>query len=292
VKLLHTSDWHLGRYFHQQSLLSDQAHVLEQIIQIATAEAVDAVIIAGDIYDRSLPPAEAVRLLDETLHRLISDHDIPVIMISGNHDGPDRLGFAARQLRESGLTIVSSFDAMREPVVLADEHGKVAVWCMPYNDPAHVADFFKETIKDYQTAHERLVQDIEEQQQALGLQDARQVLVSHCYLAGATESESERPLSIGGADRVDAAAFRTFDYVALGHLHQPQYKGEEWIRYSGSILKYSFSEHQQKKSVSLVTLDQQGFAGVTLVPLNALRDVRILTGRSEEHTSELQSRPH
>lgn len=282
MKLLHTSDWHLGRYFHQQSLLSDQAHVLEQIIQIATAEAVDAVIIAGDIYDRSLPPAEAVRLLDETLHRLISDHDIPVIMISGNHDGPDRLGFAARQLRESGLTIVSSFDAMREPVVLADEHGKVAVWCMPYNDPAHVADFFKETIKDYQTAHERLVQDIEEQTQALGLQDARHVLVSHCYLDGANESDSERPLSIGGADRVDAAAFRNFDYVALGHLHQPQYKGEEWIRYSGSILKYSFSEHQQKKSVTLVDMDKQGFAGVRLIPLKAQRDVRILTGTFNE----------
>lgn len=282
MKLLHTSDWHLGRYFHQQSLLQDQAHVLEQIIQIATAEAVNAVIIAGDIYDRSLPPADAVRLLDETLHRLISDHDIPVIMISGNHDGPDRLGFAARQLRESGLTIVSSFDAMREPVVLADEHGKVAVWCMPYNDPAHVADFFKETIKDYQTAHERLVQDIEEQTQALGLQDARHVLVSHCYLDGASESDSERPLSIGGADRVNAAAFRNFDYVALGHLHQPQYKGEEWIRYSGSILKYSFSEHQQKKSVTLVDMDKQGFAGVRLIPLKAQRDVRILTGTFNE----------
>lgn len=282
MKLLHTSDWHLGRYFHQHSLLSDQAHVLEQIIQIATAEAVDAVIIAGDIYDRSLPPAEAVRLLDETLHRLISEHDIPVIMISGNHDGPERLGFGARHLREAGLTIVSSFDAMRVPVVFENEHGKVAIWCMPYNDPAHVADFFKETIKDYQTAHERLVQDIEAQQQALGLQDARHVLVSHCYLDGASESDSERPLSIGGADRVNAAAFRNFDYVALGHLHQPQYKGEEWIRYSGSILKYSFSEHQQKKSVTLVDMDKQGFAGVRLIPLKAQRDVRILTGTFNE----------
>lgn len=282
MKLLHTSDWHLGRYFHQQSLLQDQAHVLEQIIHTATTEAVDVVLIAGDVYDRSLPPADAVRLLDETLHRLISEYGIPVIMISGNHDGPERLGFGARQLRDSGLTIVSSFDAMRIPVVLEDEHGKVAFWCMPYNDPAHVADFFKEDIKNYQTAHERLVQDIDEQKQALGLMDARHVLISHCYLDGASESESERPLSIGGADRVDASAFRNFDYVALGHLHQPQYKGEQWIRYSGSILKYSFSEHQQKKSVSLVELDGEGFAGVELVLLNALRDVRILSGKFDE----------
>lgn len=282
MKLLHTSDWHLGRYFHQQSLLPDQAHVLKQIVATAVAEQVDAVVIAGDVYDRSVPPADAVRLLDETLHSLLSEHSIPVIMISGNHDGAERLGFGARQLRDSGLTIVSSFEQMQRPVLLEDEHGPLAIWCMPYNDPAQVADFYGEDIKDYQTAHERLVQDIQEQQGALDLEQARHVLVSHCYLDGGNESDSERPLSIGGADKVDPMTFRAFDYVALGHLHQPQYKGEKWIRYSGSILKYSFSEHQQKKSVTIVSFDKEGYAGVHLVPLQAKRNVRVVSGSMQE----------
>lgn len=282
MKLLHTSDWHLGRYFHQHSLLADQAYVLEQIVQIAVAEQVTAVIIAGDLYDRSVPPAEAVQLLDRCLHQLIEQHGIPVIIISGNHDGPERLGFAARQLRDTGLYIVSSFRAMREPVLLTDEYGTVAVWCMPYNDPADVADFYRQEIKSYQAAHEHLIADIQEQKKQQGLLAARHVLVSHCYLDGASESDSERPLSIGGADRVTAATFADFDYVALGHLHQPQYKLEPWIRYSGSILKYSFSEHQQKKSVTLVRLNEEGFAGVELIPLRARHDVRVIKGEFED----------
>ncbi|MCH8492128.1 MAG: exonuclease SbcCD subunit D [Idiomarina sp.] len=278
MKILHTSDWHLGRYFHQQSLLDDQRYVLAQVEQHVREQKPDAVIVAGDIYDRSLPPAEAVKLLDDTLHTLVHELAVPVIMISGNHDGADRLGFGARQLRQAGLSIVTSFAEMLNPVMFTDSHGEVAVWCMPYNDPNLVADYFQVPVNGYQHAHELLVAAIEERKQELGLSQARHVLVSHCFLDGGSESESERPLAMGGADKVAPSTFAEFDYVALGHLHQPQYKGAEHIRYSGSLLKYSFSEHQQRKSVSLVELDKDGFAGVELLPLTAKRNVRRIAG--------------
>ncbi|EGN75102.1 exonuclease SbcD [Idiomarina sp. A28L] len=282
MKILHTSDWHLGRYFHQQSLLDDQRFVLAQIEKYVDEQKPDAMIVAGDIYDRSLPPAEAVKLLDDTLHRLVHELKVPVIMISGNHDGADRLGFGARQLRQAGLSIITSFTEMLNPVMLKDEHGEVAVWCMPYNDPNLVADYLQTEVKGYQHAHELLVAKIEQAKETLGLTKARHVLVSHCFLDGGSESDSERPLSIGGADKVSPKTFADFDYVALGHLHQPQYKSAEHIRYSGSLLKYSFSEHQQNKSVTLVTLDDSGFAGFDLLPLKAKRNVRRLSGKFEQ----------
>ncbi|RUO38570.1 exonuclease sbcCD subunit D [Aliidiomarina shirensis] len=282
MKILHTSDWHLGRYFHQQSLLDDQRFVLAQIEKYVEEQKPDAVIVAGDIYDRSLPPGEAVKLLDDTLHTLVHELKVPVIMISGNHDGADRLGFGARQLRQAGLSIVTSFTEMLNPVVLHDEHGEVAVWCMPYNDPNLVADYLQKEVKGYQHAHELLVAEIEQAKEELGLTKARHILVSHCFLDGGSESDSERPLSIGGADKVSPKTFAGFDYVALGHLHQPQYKSAEYIRYSGSLLKYSFSEHQQNKSVTLVALDEKGFAGFELLPLTAKRNVRRLSGKFEE----------
>lgn len=281
MKILHTSDWHLGRYFHQQSLLDDQRYVLAQVEQHVREQKPDAVIVAGDIYDRSLPPAEAVKLLDDTLHTLEHELAVPVIMISGNHDGADRLGFGSRQLRQAGLSIVTSFAEMLNPVMLQDNYGEVAVWCMPYNDPNLVADYLQTEVTGYQHAHELLIAAIEQRKQELKLGEIRHVLVSHCFLDGGSESDSERPLAMGGADKVAPSTFADFDYVALGHLHQPQYKGAEHIRYSGSLLKYSFSEHQQRKSITMVELNEQGFTGVELLPLTAKRNVRRISGEFE-----------
>lgn len=282
MKILHTSDWHLGRYFHQQSLLDDQRFVLAQITQYIREHKPDTVIIAGDIYDRSLPPADAVKLLDDTLHSWVHELKVSVTMISGNHDGADRLGFGSRQLRHAGLNIITSFQEMLNPVLHTDSYGTIALWGIPYNDPNAVADFLQVPVEGYQHAHELLVAAIQTRIAELQLTKARHVLVSHCFLDGGAESESERPLQIGGADKISPSVFADFDYVALGHLHQPQFKGAEHIRYSGSLLKYSFSEHQQRKSVSLVELDSSGYAGHQLLPLVAKRNVRRLRGEFAE----------
>lgn len=282
MKLLHTSDWHLGRYFHQQSLLEDQAYILAQLVGYAREEQPDAVLVAGDIYDRSLPPADAIELLEQTLEQLVIELQLPVIMISGNHDGPERLGFGSRYMRQAGLTIVTDFAQMLEPVMLTDADGEVAIWSMPYHDPYRVADYLRTPVQDYQHAHELLVAEIQQEISRRGLQQARHVLQSHCFLAGGSETDSERPLNVGGADQVRPDTFAAFDYVALGHLHRPQTRGQEHIRYSGSILKYSFSEVDHQKGLLSVELDGEGFQQARLLPLTPRREVRCLSGTLAE----------
>lgn len=277
LKFLHTSDWHIGRQFHNVSLLEDQRHVLAQIIDIAAEQKVDALIIAGDIYDRSVPPASAVELLDKVLHRLCHDLAIPVILISGNHDSAERLSFGARQLQQSGLHIVGSLDKSPAPIVLKDEHGEVAFYGIPYVEPAQVRQVFECDASSHDDAMAVLCENIHSQH-AVNQHIERVVAISHCFIDGGEESESERPLSVGGADRVSPKHFNSFNYTALGHLHAPQYKGEEFIRYSGSILKYSFSEEKQKKSVTIVEMDAQGKCSQQLIPLIPLRDMRSIDG--------------
>ncbi|ASJ96359.1 exonuclease SbcCD subunit D [Shewanella marisflavi] len=276
MKFIHTSDWHIGRQLHNQSLLDDQRHVLSQIVSLAKTHEVDALIVAGDIYDRSVPPANAVALLDEVLNELIA-LGIKVIMIAGNHDGHERLGFAARQMQSSGLHIVGPLTAEISPIHLGSVSGDAVFYPLPYAEPATVRLQLDCQVSTHEEAMAELLAQVH-QDDSQGLP---KVVIAHCFLDGGSESESERPLSIGGADKISPKLFEGFDYTALGHLHGPQYKGAEQIRYSGSILKYSFSEQHQNKSVTLVEL-AQGETSISLLPLEPLRDVRILEGALDE----------
>lgn len=279
MKFIHTSDWHLGRQFHNVSLLDDQQAVLDQLIQYIENNPVDAVVVAGDIYDRSVPPTIAIELLNKVVKRICGELNTPMILISGNHDGAERLGFGSEQMKNAGLHIISNFEDMLNPVVIETESaGQVAFYGMPYNDPEQVRFAYQEPVSTHDQAHKLLAEKITEQFQP----EQRNVLVSHCFVDGAIESESERPLSIGGSDRVSHEHFLNFDYVALGHLHQPQKKGEEYIRYSGSLMKYSFGEQNQKKGFTLVEIDQNGFFSAEHVDLAAPHEMRIVEGELEQ----------
>jgi len=277
MKFIHTSDWHIGRQFHNVSLLEDQKHVLKQITAYIKQEEVDAVVIAGDIYDRSIPPASAVQLLDEVLTQITEEMGVPVIIISGNHDSAERLRFGSAQLGQSGLHIMGDLSKITEPVIISTNSGNMAFYGVPYNDPEMVRNMFGQQLSTYDEAHTYLVDSIKAVASAKK-PTMPNILISHCFIDGAQESDSERPLSIGGSDRVSYQPCLFFDYVALGHLHAPQYKGEEHVRYSGSILKYSFSEQHQKKGVTLVELNTEGFKSATYLPLKPLRNMRILEG--------------
>lgn len=279
MKFIHTSDWHLGRQFHNVSLLDDQQAVLDQLIQYIENNPVDAVVVAGDIYDRSVPPTIAIELLNKVVKRICGELNTSMILISGNHDGAERLGFGSEQMKNAGLHIISNFEDMLIPVVIETESaGQVAIYGMPYNDPEQVRFAYQEPVSTHDQAHKLLAEKITEQFQP----EQRNVLVSHCFVDGAIGSESERPLSIGGSDRVSHEHFLNFDYVALGHLHQPQKKGEEYIRYSGSLMKYSFGEQNQKKGFTLVEIDQNGFVSAEHVNLAAPHEMRIIEGELEQ----------
>ncbi|MFZ3517252.1 exonuclease SbcCD subunit D [Vibrio harveyi] len=279
MKFIHTSDWHLGRQFHNVSLLDDQQAVLDQLIHYIENNPVDAVVVAGDIYDRSVPPTIAIELLNKVVKRICGELNTPMILISGNHDGAERLGFGSEQMKNAGLHIISNFEDMLTPVAIETESaGQVAFYGMPYNDPEQVRFAYQEPVSTHDQAHKLLAEKIAEQFQS----EQRNVLVSHCFVDGAIESESERPLSIGGSDRVSHEHFLNFDYVALGHLHQPQKKGEEYIRYSGSLMKYSFGEQNQKKGFTLVEIDQNGFVSAEHFNLTAPHEMRIVEGELEQ----------
>ncbi|HCH5584884.1 TPA: exonuclease SbcCD subunit D [Vibrio parahaemolyticus] len=279
MKFIHTSDWHLGRQFHNVSLLEDQQAVLEQLIQYIENNPVDAVIVAGDVYDRSVPPTIAIELLNRVVKRICGELNTPMILISGNHDGAERLGFGSEQMKRSGLHIISNFEDMLTPVVIETKAaGHVAFYGMPCNDPEQVRYVYKEPVSTHDEAHKLLAEKITEQFQS----EHRNILISHCFVDGAIESESERPLSIGGSDRVSHEHFLNFDYVALGHLHQPQKKGEEYIRYSGSLMKYSFGEQNQKKGFTLVEIGKDGFIGAEHIELTAPHEMRIVEGELEQ----------
>lgn len=277
MKFIHTSDWHLGRSLCNRPLLDDQAHVLHQIAAYAQQHAVDALVIAGDIYDRAVPPAAAVRLLNDFLNRM-HGLQIPVVIIPGNHDSADRLGFAATPLERSGVHIIADYEQMLHPVLISTSIGPLYFHGIPYSDPEPVRVWAQEPIASYEQAHQYLLKQI---RQAMPKQGVH-VLISHCFLAGSQESESERPLAVGGADQVPAALFDGFAYVALGHLHGPQAFRQGRIRYSGSPLKYSFSEEKHSKGVALVQIDAGGTATTTMLPLLPLHDVRSIEGTLEQ----------
>jgi exonuclease SbcD len=274
MKFIHTSDWHIGRQFHNVSLLDDQRHVLDQLIEHIKNECVDAVVIAGDIYDRSVPPAAAVELLDDVLNKICMELGVPVLLIPGNHDGAERLRFGSRQLRKAGLHIIGELTQITEPVIINGVGFDVSFYGIPYNDPETVRNHFSVDVFTHDEAHRFLVEQIN----SVKSDETLSVLISHCFIDGGDESDSERPLSIGGADRINYEPFVDFDYVALGHLHSPQHKGKTHIRYSGSILKYSFSEQKQNKGVTLVEMDSTGIQSTTHLPLMPIRDMRIVEG--------------
>ncbi|GAL28615.1 exonuclease SbcD [Vibrio variabilis] len=276
MKFIHTSDWHLGRQFHNVSLLDDQKHVLEQIKHYLATHDIDALLIAGDVYDRSVPPTSAIEVLDEFLNYVVQELAIPVIMISGNHDGAKRLGFGSRQFGQAGLHIISSLEQITIPIEITDKQGHtVFFYGLPYADPEQVRHHYKVSVGNHDEAHQHMA----EQLNAVVDYSKQNVLLSHCFIDGAQTCESERTLSIGGADRVSYEHFKQFDYVALGHLHQAQKRGAEHIRYSGSIMKYSFSEQFHNKGMTLVELSpEQSEPVISTIPLTAPHDMRIIEG--------------
>lgn len=275
MKFLHTADWHLGRIFHQLHLTDDQAQVLDQIVDVAGAEKVDAVIVAGDLYDRAVPPPEAVALLDRIWQRLTSELNLPVIAIPGNHDSATRIGYGSQLLEKSGLHIVASFDRALKPICI----GGVEFYALPFAEPAEVRAWTGDPqVKDHASAVSCCI----EKMRPHFSPDRPRVLVAHAFAAGARkESDSERPLSVGGAGTVPVEIFDAFHYTALGHLHAPQ-KISERCLYSGSPMKYSFSEAEHQKSVTIVEIDDAGSVSTQLIPLAAQRDVRNLEGKLAE----------
>ena len=280
MRFIHTADWHLGRLFHGLHLTDDQAFVLEQLIDLVRDSKPDAVVIAGDIYDRAVPPPEAVDLLDHVFSRLVIDLQVPVILIAGNHDSPGRLNFASRLLAGRKLYVAGNLSDPCNPLILQDSHGPVHFYSVPFAEPAMVRACLKcDEIVDQQTAMEAILNRI----RAVHVTGERRILIAHAFVAGGDGCESERPLSIGGAGTIDAACFNGFDYVALGHLHRPQSLvagGEEkTLHYSGSLLKYSFDECDQHKHIYIVDMDATGHCTREAVWLKPRRDVRRISGK-------------
>jgi exonuclease SbcD len=284
MRLIHTADWHLGRLFHGRHLTDDQATVLEQLIRLVDEVRPAAVLVAGDLYDRAVPPTEAVELLDHVLSEIVLGLGVPVVAIAGNHDSAERVGFGAELYRERGLLMVGQPSPAPRPLLLEDEYGLVAVHALPYAPPAEARyRYADDAIHD----HAGALQAGASRARAATPEGARSVLVAHAYVTGAETSESERPLSLGGAGEVPASVFAGFDYVALGHLHRPQRAGDERVRYAGSLLKYSFAEHDQRKSVSIVEVgapanDGRAAIGVEQTELAAPHDVRRIEGTLAE----------
>ena len=278
MRLLHLSDLHLGKRVFSFSMLPDQRYILSQLRDLAVEEQVDGVLLAGDLYDKLVPPAEAVSLLDEFLTDL-SQRGIPVLAVTGNHDSPERLSFGSQLMEGEGIYLAAAYNGAAPPVVLRDDHGPVNIYLLPYLKPATVRHVYPQAeISTYEEAVSFALSqwDLDPAQ--------RNVLVAHQFVAGGSVCESEE-LSIGGLDQVSARVFDAFDYVALGHLHGPQQIGRETLRYSGTPLKYSFSECRHKKSACIVQLGKKGEVQVRAVPLRPLRDMREIRGSYDTVTA-------
>ena len=284
MRLLHTADWHLGRIFYGASLIDDQAVALDGFCALAVDLRPDAIVVAGDVYDRSVPPAEAVALLDETLTRLVTDVGVPVVVIAGNHDSPGRLAFGSRLLAHRGLHVVGPIDANPMGLGVATSAGPARMWALPHADPQEVACALgDECVRGHEAAMAAMLARF----RAATLAGERHVVVAHAFVTGGRASESERPLSVGGTAQVGSSLFGGFDYVALGHLHRPQSLAGSRIRYSGSLLKYSFDEHDHHKSVTLVEIGDRGKLQTQEYELPLRRDVRKVSG----HLRDLLATP-
>jgi len=274
MNFIHTADWHLGRQFHNVSLIEDQRHLLEQLVALADDAQVRAFIIAGDVFDRAVPNPEAVALLDDFLAEMILGLEIPVIMIAGNHDSPGRLGFGSRLFRKTGVFVHGQVEAKPQRLTIEDMWGPVHFFGLPYAEPAAARDRTGETELHN---HDQAVAYLTAAARAQVPEGERSVCIAHCFAAGAKESDSERPLSVGGTGAVSPKCFDGFSYTALGHLHRPQGMGER-VRYAGSLMKYSFSEIGHAKSASVVSIDEKGGVDIIEHPLRPRRDLRMIEG--------------
>ena len=276
MKFIHLSDLHLGKRVNEYSMLEDQEYILKIIINIVDDEKPDGVIIAGDVYDKSVPAAEAVQLFDNFLVQL-AKRKLEVFVISGNHDSPERIAFGARIMDASGIHMSPVYDGNIAPISMRDGYGTVDVYMLPFIKPAHVRRFCDDEITTYTDAINHAISKLSINH------DNRNILVTHQFVTGSSRSESEE-ISVGGSDNVDAYVFEPFDYVALGHIHSPQNCGSEYIRYCGTPLKYSFSEANDQKSVTVVEFLEKGNVSYKTVGLISLHDLVELKGTYKELT--------
>ena len=365
MRFLHTADWHLGRIFYGQYLTEDQAHVLEnQFFSILKDEKIDGILLAGDIFDRAVPPIEAIELWDSIITRLAMDYKVPLFVVSGNHDGAERLEVGRSMLSRSGIHIWGSPHHALQPFEFEGADGKVAICPMPFSEPRRIGDALGlgsannslQTIQSLENAidadtktkakskrskskkasvdiiedslfasvdmadtnladvetNDVVTQDLDRNNETtLNLHNydqmyqawsnhlrtqvpkgMRSIAISHAFVMGGEICESERTLSIGGSEQVSPQVFKDFHYTALGHLHGPQRMGADYIRYSGSPLKYSFDEHTQKKSFTIIDMDVKGKVDISTIPVEAKRDVVILEGYFEDllNNKELQAK--
>ena len=275
MRFLHIADLHLGKQMNDVILLPDQEYVLEQIVSIAETERADAVLIAGDVYQRSAPQAEAMALFDRFVSRLASMGK-KVFVISGNHDSAQRISYFSSLIRDSGVYVTEAFDGKLQSVALQDREGEIVVWMLPFLRPSQVKRFLPgERIATYQDAVEAVLR------RAPVDPKKRNILLCHQFITGCETTDSEEQ-AVGGLDNIDASVFDAFDYVALGHIHKPQKVARDTLRYAGSPLKYSFSEANHKKSAVIVDMEEKGDMVVRTVPLYPLHDVRLLEGTVDE----------
>jgi exonuclease SbcD len=288
VRILHTSDWHLGRSFHREGMLTHQAAFIDHLLEVVERESVDLVVVAGDIYDRALPPVDAVRLADETLVRLARSR-ARVVLTSGNHDSAQRLGFSSRLIDEAGVHIRADASSVGAPVLVGDDDGPVAVYGIPYLDPHAVAEPWQLSGRTHEAAlteaMARVRRDLAQQPSG-----TRSVVLAHAFVAGAQPSDSERDISVGGVSLVPTSVFDGIDYTALGHLHG-QHTLSDHVRYSGSPLAYSFSEAGHRKGTWLVELGAAGLAA-ELVEAPVPRPLARLRGSLESLLADPRHSAH
>ena len=310
MRFLHTADWHLGRIFYGQYLTDDQAYVLEhQFFTILKEEKIDGILLAGDVFDRAVPPIEAIELWDSIITRLAMDYKVPLFVVSGNHDGAERLEVGRSMLSESGIHIWGSPHHALQPFEFEGFDGRVAICPMPFSEPRRIGDALglnssESKPVDTDMTDDTLfsyVDDKDQEAVALNLHNydqmyqawsdylykqvpkrMRSIAISHAFVMGGEVGGSERILSVGGSEQVSPHVFKNFHYTALGHLHGPQRMGADHIRYSGSPLKYSFDEHAQKKSFTIIDMDTNGKVDISTIPVEAKRDVVILEGYFED----------
>lgn len=287
MKIFHMGDWHIGKVVNSFSMLEEQSYILDELYKEIIKEKPDVLIIAGDLYDRSIPPVQAVELLNKTFSKIILDLKTPIIAIAGNHDGSERVEFGSSLLERSGLHIFGSLKKEVNKVVIEDEKGPINFYPIPFADVAVIRDLYEDnSIKNFDDGMKKIVEEIMKDFN----EDERNVAIAHGYVTKVRdgeikdleESESEKPLSIGGTDYVDVKVFDKFNYTALGHLHGPQKVGSDKVRYSGSLMKYSFSEIKQKKGITVVEIDELGEVTTKVILLKQKKDFREVRGTLEE----------
>lgn len=283
MKILHLADLHIGKIIYEQSLIEDQKYILNEVIKIIKNKKVEVVLISGDIYDRSIPPLEAVELLNEFLNKLIKELNLKVFIISGNHDSKERLNFGSKIFESDGLYIQTNYEGNIRKVTLQDSYGPINIYMLPFIKPIDVKGYFEEQIISYDDAIKQIMKKEKVDEDERNILMAHQFVTSNAIIPETCESEI---INIGGIDNVDASNFEKFDYVALGHIHGPQKIGRDTIRYAGTLLKYSFSEIYHNKSVVVIDFKEKGNVNYELVPIEAKRDMREIRGPIEKLLSE------